>query len=220
MKITLSLAVSFMILSSGCVLSHNPVYTEGNLIFNPYLLGCWEREIGETWHVSKANHDKNDKKYKLINYRKKRKIGEFDLYLLQIEDQIFIDLFPVPRSEIGEDFPQIESKLDDPSQKIFLFYNWHWLYTDKEYGYEKSRRAHTFYNVSQIRPNLVRIRFPSNYEGRLGKFIQVNPISYEGPHDIVLSASIEELQKFLLKAVDTRVFSKPLRFKRYYGADC
>ena len=117
-----------------------------------------------------------EKEYELRICDGEKQLGRFSTHLIKIQGMMFLDLYP--DSEPLED-------LDD-------FYKVHIL------------PVHTFMKVDQINPNL-RLRM-IDYD-KVEKMIESDPniIKHEVVNDdrIVLTASTEELQNFVVEHVDT-----------------
>jgi hypothetical protein len=91
----------FLLISTSCVQSLNPLYTEPDLIFDPALLGVWiDKESTETWELTKIE----DKQYKLIHTDENGKKGEFVAHLLKIDGKTFLDLVPIDSGLSPNDF--------------------------------------------------------------------------------------------------------------------
>ena len=158
---------------AGCLPSLHPLYDDKTLIFKEELIGKWMEDDGGFWQFKKAG----DNEYELrICDDNQEEFGRFTAHLIEIKGLMFLDL--VPDSEPLED-------LDD-------FYKIHIL------------PVHTFMKVDQINPNL-RLRMIDYDEVK--KMIESNPnvIKHEVVDDdrIVLTASTEELQNFVVGHVDT-----------------
>jgi len=117
-----------------------------------------------------------DKEYELRICDKQEEFGRFSAHLIEIKGLMFLDLFPDSKPLDG---------LDD-------FYKIHLL------------PVHTFMKVDQINPNL-RLRMIDYDE--VEKMIESDPnlIKHEVVDDdrIVLTASTEELQNFVVEHADT-----------------
>jgi hypothetical protein len=117
-----------------------------------------------------------EKEYELRICDGEEQLGRFSTHLIEIQGMMFLDLFPD----------------DEPLEDLDDFYKIHIL------------PVHTFMKVDQISPNL-RLRM-IDYE-KVGKMIENDPnvIKHEVVDDdrIVLTASTEELQNFVVGHVDT-----------------
>jgi len=116
-----------------------------------------------------------EKEYKLRLFEEHEELGQFSAHLIEIEGLIFLDIFP--------DSDALEN-MDD-------FYQIHFL------------PVHTFLKVDRIKPNL-QLRM-IDYE-KMGNMLENDPniLKHEISDDrIVLTASTEELQHFVIKHVET-----------------
>ena len=117
-----------------------------------------------------------DKEYELRIREDEEELGRFSAHLIEIKGLMFLDLFPD----------------DEPLEDLDDFYIIHIL------------PVHTFIKVDRINPNL-RLRM-IDYE-KVGKMIEDDPnlIKHEVVDDdrIVLTASTEELQNFVVEHADT-----------------
>lgn len=116
-----------------------------------------------------------DKEYELKIREDEKRVGRFSAHLTQIEGLMFLDLYP--------DDEQLKDLTD--------FYKMHIL------------PVHTFMKVDQINPNL-QLRM-IDYE-KVEKMLEDDPnlIKHETVEDrIVLTASTEELQNFVVEHVET-----------------
>jgi hypothetical protein len=92
---------SFLLILTSCVPSLNPLYTDGDLIFDAALLGVWtDTDATESWDFSFSD----EKEYKLVYTDESGKKGEFKAHLLKIEGKTFLDLTPVKPALVQNDF--------------------------------------------------------------------------------------------------------------------
>jgi hypothetical protein len=159
---------------TGCfVLSVHPLYFEKNLVFESGLVGTW----GEEEHEKDLSElwifkEAGDKSYQLIIREEEEGEGMFEAHLLKLGEHMFLDLYP-EEPETGSEF-----------------YNIHVI------------PAHSFIRVS-LEGHVLRLGF-FDLEW-LKKNIEEGKVSikHERRDDtIVLTASTEELQKFVLKHVE------------------
>jgi hypothetical protein len=158
---------------TGCfVLSVHPLYFEKDLVFESGLVGTW----GEKEHEKDLSElwifkKSEDKSYRLIIREKEEGEGMFEAHLLKLGDHLFLDLYP-EEPETGSEF-----------------YNMHVI------------PAHSFIRIS-LEGHVLRLAFFDL--DWLKKNIEENKVSikHERRDDtIVLTASTEELQEFVLKHV-------------------
>ena len=127
-----------------------------------------------------------EKEYKLLYTEEDGRKGEFKAHLLKIEGKTFLDLTPIRPALSQNDF-----------------YKAHFL------------TLHTFVQVSQTAPTVQISYLEPEW---LKKIIAENPnaIRHEKIGDeILLTASTKELQKFLLKHLNTEgAFAKPISVRR------
>ena len=162
---------------AGCVPSLNPLYTEKDLVFDPALLGVWSEKENSTdgWTFRK----KDDKSYQLL-IQEGEKSSPFIAHLVQLGKYRFLDLYP---DEAGlKDFNR------DDIYKMTLI------------------PGHLFLKVSRIDPTL-QIGF-LNVDW-LDKLLKKSPGALRHQRlgedkGLVLTASTKELQKFMLKHVNTK----------------
>jgi hypothetical protein len=159
---------------TGCfVLSVHPLYFEKDLIFETDLVGTW----GEKGHEKDLSElwifqKSGNKSYRLTIRDKEDGEGEFEAHLLKLGEYLFMDLYP--------EEPEATSD----------FYKMHVI------------PAHSFMLVS-LEGNVLRLAFFDL--DWLKKNIEQNKVSikHERRDDtIVLTASTEELQAFVLKHVE------------------
>ena len=97
----LSVALGLLVIFGGCwTLSMNPLYTEKDLIVDPMLEGIWgdpENPQDETWEFRLQD----DKSYRLVVREDEQhllinpeKDGLFEVHLLKLGENKFLDLFP------------------------------------------------------------------------------------------------------------------------------
>ena len=159
---------------TGCfVLSVHPLYFEKDLVFESGLVGTW----GEKEHEKDLSElwifkKSGEKSYRLIIRDVEEGEGLFEAHLLKLGDHMFLDLYP-EEPETGSEF-----------------YNMHVI------------PAHSFMRVS-LEGYVLRLAFFDL--DWLKKNIEQNKVSikHECRDDtIVLTASTEELQAFVLKHIE------------------
>ena len=180
-KILGPVIVAATLLLSSCVPSVNPLYTEKDLIFDPALLGTWGEDNGkESWTFEKSG----DKKYKLLQKDERDRVAEFEVHLVKLKDQRFLDLY-----------------LIDPGAEEDWKVNQHAMFG------MIVRPAHMFMKVRQIEPKLQIGYLNPDW---LQEFLEKNPkaLRHEksppppkgGEHrSIFLTAETKDLQKFILQ---------------------
>ena len=175
---------------SGCVcLSVHPLYTADDTVFDPALLGTWvlesdadrvhEAEGG--WPAMFAFSDAGDGSYAMTHTTPEGAESDFQVYLVQVGDELFMDIYP-----------------DRGSEEL----NCTWLYTFQLLG------MHQFLYVERIEPELVVSEM--NYEW-LAEQIQADPtvLQHEGividdeEPFYILTGQPQELQQFYAAHVGT-----------------
>jgi hypothetical protein len=193
----------------GCVpvMSLHPLFTEEELVFENKLLGKWMDDPNNpksTWEFKRIEDSKQkdgelnppkkpEKAYKLIllNNEDNTK-GSFYAHLVKLENRLFLDVYPsrIPCAE------------PDPNEDWLL--NTFFLIP-----------GHSFVIIDSIEPQL-KMRWTNQEE--LKKLLKEKPdaVKHELVEDgIILTASTEQLQQFVLKyADDERVFSEETTLTR------
>lgn len=172
-----------LLLAAGCVRSLHPLYTEQDIIFDANLVGLWSGEnMNETWEFSKQNENA----YQLVYTDIGGKPAWFDVQLLKIGGNLFLDLFP-----------------QEPKLIKNAFYKGHLF------------RVHTFAHVAQIEPTL-QLRFPDPDWLTKLVADDPKAIRHERrDNEILLTASTRELQTFWLMHLDTKgAFGLPSELNR------
>lgn len=171
------------LLMGGCVpvLCLHPLYTKENIVVEKKLLGTWVDDVNnpETlWEFKQIDEPENA--YKLIFTDEDGKKGSFVAHLLKLQNKLFLDIYP----------NELPCEMEDPN-KMDWPYNCFFLIP-----------AHTFMKIDSIEPQL---KMRLALESKIEELLQENPkaIKYINVGDrIVLTASAEELQAFVLKHVD------------------
>jgi hypothetical protein len=175
---------------AGCVPSLHPLYTDKDVVYDPKLIGVWSdpnsKDTG-TWEFRAAEPNN----YKMIYTDKDKAAGTFGVYLVRIDEMLFLDLFPI-----------------DPNLPQNGFYQLHLI------------PAHTFMKVDQIEPTL-KLRFmDSDIFEKKPDLLKHEVLDHEGSKKLVLTASTKELQEFMRKhANDKDVFGEPSNMKRVLPPD-
>lgn len=166
---TVRLVLMATLATAGCVPSLHPLYTDGDLIFDPALVGVWaEKENdNETWSFQK----RGEKAYRLV-VTDDGKTGEFEAHLLRLGNTLFLDLYPE------------EAGLEGINRNDF--YKGHLL------------SAHTFLKVIQVEPTLqmafIETRWLEQYVEKNPAAIRHEVVSER----ILLTASTKALQEFVV----------------------
>ena len=190
----------------GCITSLHPLYTEKDLVFDKHLLGTWRSDSPtESWKLEnlmekelspykdqKERKDKEVFKSQFINkntylltYTDKGEKAEFLLNLVKLDNNFYIDLYPGPLKEKNE-------LLED-----------HYL---PVHSYAKIKIDDNGFELYYLNAEL------------LYKLLNENRIKIK--HESfnyykVITASTEELQKFVMKFADNKdFFSAPVKFRK------
>ncbi len=162
---------------SGCIPSIQSLYHDEDLVYKSELLGNWKDDDGNFWNFKAGG----EKSYDLTFYENPGIIndtttkGEFETHLVQLGDYYFLDLYP------GEN-----NQLEMPSLLIASLLP-----------------VHIFAKVDFI-DNQVQVSFFD--PGWLESLMEENRIriSYEKTEELfVLTASTDELQRFVVKYAET-----------------
>jgi hypothetical protein len=189
-----------MLLVPGCfVKSLHPFYKEHEVIFKKELLGTWTGNDSSTWKIEQSqklsgvfNADKSDKAY-LITYTDKKGTAVFIVRLFQLEKRLFLDFYPdevestneLMASHLVPTHTVARVDLSD-GRMVIRWYNEEWL-------------------IGLFRQNKIRIAH-EKIPFESGKADDDN-------FQVVLTASTEELQKFMLKySEDPNAFKNDYTF--------
>jgi len=176
-------------LLGGCipVMSLHPLYTKEDVMFEEKLLGTWMDDPNnpETiWQFSNVN--KQEKKYKFTFADKEGQKGLFVAHLVKLQNRLFMDVYPSEPPWNEEDPNKIE-----------------WSYNTLFFI-----PSHTFIKINGLRPKL---KLQLTDDDELKKLLKENPnaIEHISTEDkLVLTASTQKLQAFVLKyADDDRLFT-------------
>jgi hypothetical protein len=79
-----------VILTSGCIPSLYPLYTDNDVIFNPALVGIWtSKDQTKSWNFQKSS----DNSYKLI-YTENQDSDVLQAHLVKLGGHLFLDTYP------------------------------------------------------------------------------------------------------------------------------
>lgn len=179
-------------LLGGCVpvMSLHPLYNEADVVFEKHLVGTWLEDVTPftTWEFKCPNEP--EKLYKLILSEDEGSEGSFDVYLVKLENRLFLDVYPnsFPGGDVGD--------VDDPNAAGELLYNAFFFVP-----------VHTFIKIDSIAPQL-KMRLTDDDEMQTLLKEDPNAVRHELVDDkLVLTAPTKELQAFVRKyADDSRVF--------------
>jgi hypothetical protein len=162
-----------VVVLGGCfplLSSIHPLYTDDTIVFEERLVGKWA-DGDEIWQF---NWD-GEKAYKL-RILEGDKEGLFEAHLVQLEDMMFLDVFPD-----GKTLEDVQ-----PFYAIHLF------------------PMHTFIKVEQTEPNLVLRMMDPDEVSKLLKN-DPNLLKHEVTENdvLVLTAATQDLQKFVVEYANT-----------------
>jgi hypothetical protein len=199
------LFVLFLFVSSffiqGCIPSLHPLYTKDKLVFIEDLLGIWtnsdmpleekkleitlndeEKNLPELWSFEKADDDY----YKLIHVDLNGRAARFDVHVVQLGENYFIDFFR-----------------EDPNKKDLEKYNFAFQgdqINDMEAFHLMP--VHTFAKLEITDSHVNISMFDHEFLEKLFKEKRIR-LKHENVDDtIVLTAQPEELQQFMMKYGD------------------
>ena len=194
-KISIQLFVlSTFLLMTGCgIFSLHPLYHQEDLVMKPGIVGTWQSNSDKGFFV--IIDTLGNKKYEFVMLDKEDTIG-FQMGLIELNNQYFIDLFPLDDGNIllGEDAELLEN----------LFRNY--------------IPAHSFMKFDVIGDEMYLTEFD---EERLIELFQQDKIrlAHEIPGEdedyVVITASTGDLQKFIIRyANDKDAFTETEKYHR------
>jgi hypothetical protein len=167
---------------AGCVPSWNPFYAEKDLTFDPALVGTWrpveaKESSKETWAFTKAG----DKLYQLQQTDEEGRKAAFEARLFKLKDHRFLDLYL--------------TKVEGDQLKV------------NAWASISLVPAHLLLKVEQIEPALKLAAMNPDW---MQTYLKQHPnaIAHRVVSDgnIVLAASTDELQKFVLAHLGDKDF--------------
>ncbi|HEY0552422.1 MAG TPA: hypothetical protein VGF13_22670 [Verrucomicrobiae bacterium] len=184
-KFLFGLSLLATIFFGGCVVqSIQPLFAEKDLIPDPALVGTWTQQDGDK-EVGRWVFAAHDQQYELTHTDEKGHKALFTVGVGKIGTNVFLDGFPANLLPGGE--------LNDLAQVHLI-------------------GAHTFFKV--VRTNETLVLLAMDYEW-LENLLKENPkaIAHVMQHKHpILTASTEELQKFVAKyAGDEKVFKNEIQ---------
>jgi len=182
----LIIAGLLVFLASGCLIkSLHPFYTEKDLVFRKELPGNWLAQDSSLWNISQRMRfdgflqpEKGDNAYNILMTDEKG-TGSFIAHLFRLDGSLYLDFYPdeVQVSNSLASYHLIPAhtlaKVEVSADEIVIrWYNEEWLLE--------------LFNQNKVR--IPHERIPYDLDDQ-------NPDNYQ----VILTASTEELQKFLLK---------------------
>jgi hypothetical protein len=168
------------VLLAACIPSVNPFYQDKDLVFDPHLVGQWqEKETTDNPEVWTFEQTTN-KSYDLV-IDQQGKTGKFSAHLFKLKDAQFLDLIPT-------DCNYATNQADLVAASMFP--------------------GHLLMRVAQIEPEL---KFAFCDFDWLGKYLETNSaaLAHHGESGGgVLTASTDDLQKFILNRLGTNELFK------------
>jgi len=190
MKSTFLAMLLLILIGTGCVRSVRPFYTESQLVYDSSVLGTWTDAEGKSSFVITGNAEQ--KQYSAAYTDKDGRVGHFIVHLAKLDrepqrPQLLADIFPD------------EPKLDENDT-----YKMHLL------------PLHSFMLVSY---DATEMKLRMMERDWLDKFLQSNPGALKHERieqdQTILTASTEELQKFILYNLETKeAFGEPTELRR------
>jgi hypothetical protein len=179
--IILCFALGLSMLQGCIVKSLHPFFRKADIVVRKELANTWIDENGEQWKIELDGG--TSRVYQLSHYKPDgKKDMEFDATLFNLGDQMYLDIFPIATSNSGES----------------MMFDFHML------------RTHSIARIERLTDKEVQIRWLN--EKWLQSLFSQNriKISHEVVKDpmddidwaVILTASTEELQKFIAKYGD------------------
>ena len=173
-------------LTAGCIPSLDPIYNEQDVVLRQQILGRWvNEEQSNSWVFSQ--HD--DNAYELDYLGKTGRHATFVVHLTEIDDALFMDLFPVRSARTNPDF-----------------YDLHLVAT------------HTFFRVD-LAGDTLNLSFlnPQWLKQHRSEYPEVT-LHTRGEHSVVLTADTATLRGFVAKLLDTDdAFTTPFKLTKTEG---
>jgi hypothetical protein len=186
----------------GCLLkSLHPFYKEKDIVFMPELTGSWLDQEENQWSIEQyrkptsffLKQDSLTNSYKVVHVSSDGEKSIFNAHLFKLDGQFYFDFFPIIEGEIKE---------------TILSYH--------------LTSTHSLAKVEKVGKNIISIKWFN--ENWLYKLFEENKIRLAKeviktadpayPKQYVLTASTDELQKFIIKyGKDPQAFREPLEEK-------
>ena len=174
------------VLIGGCVPSLHELYTQDTLVYDEAFVGKFQ-EGTQVWEFV---GDPEDKSYKLTIHEKKDVKSEFKAHLVNLQGQLFFDLFPTGEIEAG-----------DYTEMHLVPAHLFWKVNKTDAGFTLAVMGDGFGQLLEDDPKVVKHEQLKDEDGK--------------DERIVLTDSPENLQKLLIKGLQIEdFFGEPGEFKR------
>ena len=188
-------------LFTQCVPSLHPLYTKKDLVLDDRILGQWQEEEGsDTWRFYQTDETSNH--YLLEMTQEDGKKFLFESHLIKLGEEYYLDFFP------GEDENPTIKNTDKNTVQVVSdfpqeFHSMHWW------------PMHTFAKINVNDDSLNIQLFDPEWIEDLIKQSKIRIKHEKVAETYILTASTEELQKFVLKyGQDKRAFSEETILER------
>ena len=185
-KIYLSVFVVVLLLHGCFIKSLHPFFQEKNVVFDPELVGTWMDQDSSKWNIVQMPMSKGflqgdtvDNSYLMSFEDQKGNITWYDTHLFELEGERYLDFFPL-LEEIMDDNLAINSIIPSHSLAKLMV---------KDHDHIKVE----FFNEEWLHDLMQKNRVKIAHE-------KINMSKDYKPY--VLTASTEELQKFIIKYHD------------------
>ncbi len=188
-KTILFLAIMAIVLSSCLVKSLHPFYTQKDVIFDKDLIGIWMDTDSATWEFRQHSYQKSflgkdtlTNSYEVIYRDKDKDSSRLIATLFKLKKRYYLDFYP----------------MDDPNEDNGPA-SWHWI------------PAHSLANFySWGKDNVTFSWYGEDWLEDLFKQNRIKIAHEETDKSYVLTASTEELQKFIRKYADEHDIMKDI----------
>jgi hypothetical protein len=179
-KINIILLTTICLFLSGCFIkSLYPFYTKKDIVYDPKIIGTWLDSDSSKWIIKQQMKwpVEPDSSYQIEIVEKKGKQGSFNAHLFRLNHNLYLDFFP--NGKIGSnDFVEMSIILTHSLAKI--------QYSGNNI---KIQWFNEIWMGQLLDQNKIRIKHETINDNSYGN----NERSY------LLTASTEELQKFIIK---------------------
>lgn len=204
MKTKMPLFYLLAALLGGCVpvFSLHPLYTEKEVVFKQELVGVWAdpNDSEGAWDFKRDTESENA--YKLIVGADEGPMGLFDAHLVKLKDQLYLDIFPAEEG-FEETMESLEETAKDPNNKVWAF---NLFFTVPVHTFIKVDLAESTLSLSLTDDVLMEKILEQ--DPKAIKHILVDSDRY------VMTATTKELQAFVIKYADSKLFEEPMLLKR------